>query len=229
MDSNGKKEPRKVIDISERLARKNPIDRLKHLKVRLDLEQAKVAIPMSLLSIVAIVTLANSNLLQTQPLVESREMASSGEIDPSRAIASIPTGTSASEDQIVKELSGKALSDVAVIGRSPSALEKFTFEALEGNYAVRMNADQKLVSLKFSAAQARSPLAFDKGFLQTHRQWMPVEFESSLRVQSVAAGRGTQQVFHLVNRFAMPVAEVTVQLDDQDRLLDLAIKPTNLK
>jgi hypothetical protein len=93
-DGNG---PRKVIDISERLPNRNPMDKLKSLKVRLDLEQAKVAIPVSLLSILTVVTLANSKLLQDPEVIQSREMASSGTpemVRPSRGIASVPTGTS---------------------------------------------------------------------------------------------------------------------------------------
>ncbi|MDX9730953.1 MAG: hypothetical protein RBT63_04195 [Bdellovibrionales bacterium] len=229
MSSNDSKNkgPRKVIDISDRLPSRNPLDKLKSLKVRLDLEQAKVAIPMSLLSIVVIVTLANSQLLTSPEVVESREMASHGTvIAPSRGIASVPTGTSQNEDLLVQEMAAKTLSEISAIGRKPSALEKLSIETLEGKYAIRMNESQKISEIAIAENQIENPIAFDAKFVESNREWMPVSFEKSVRVQNEESAAGKHQVYHLVNKFSMPVARVDVSLDGAGRLLNMKIVPT---
>lgn len=234
MDSNeNKKEPRKVIDISERinarLASQNPFEKLKAMKVRLDLEQAKIAIPASLLSIVVIVTLANTRLLNSPDVVETRELASVGTvIEPSRGIASIPAGTTQNEDELVQAMANKTLGEVAAIGRSPSALEKLSIETLEGKYAIRMNGAQKISEIEISQSQIANPIAFDAKFIEKNRSWMPVAFEKSIRVQNSEGENGTNQTFHLVNKLSMPVARIDVRLDPAGRLLAFKVVPTTV-
>ncbi len=235
MESNGRndgkdgKEPRKVIDISERLPNRNPMDKLKSLKVRLDLEQAKVAIPVSLLSILTVVTLANSKLLTSPEVIQSQELASEGTlIKPSRGIASVPTGTSDNEDQLVREMAGKTLSEISAVGRKPSALEKLTIETLEGKYAVRMDDAQKISEIQISESQANEAIKFESNFLETNRQWMPVAFDKSVRVKNDDSTSGSKQMFHLVNSLSMPVAKVDVSLDSDGRLLSLKVIPTTV-
>jgi hypothetical protein len=236
MESNGRndgngggkdgKEPRKVIDISERLPNRNPMDKLKSLKVRLDLEQAKVAIPVSLLSILTVVTLANSKLLTSPEVIQSQELASEGTlIKPSRGIASVPTGTSDNEDQMVKEMAGKTLSEISAVGRKPSALEKLTIETLEGKYAVRMDEGQKISEIQISDSQTNEAIKFESNFLETNRQWMPVTFDKSVRVKNDDSFGGSKQIYHLVNNLSMPVAKVDVSLDSDGRLLSLKVIP----
>ncbi len=234
MESNGRndgkdsKDSRKVIDISERLPNRNPMDKLKSLKVRLDLEQAKVAIPVSLLSILTVVTLANSKLLTTPEVIQSQELASEGTlIKPSRGIASVPTDTSDNEDQLVKEMSAKTLSEIST-GRKPSALEKLTIETLEGKYAVRMNDSQKISEIQISESQQNVAIKFESSFLEANRQWMPVAFDKSVRVRNDDSDSGSQQLYHLVNKLSMPVAKVDVSLDRDGRLLGLKVVPTTV-
>ena len=61
-----------VIDMTSRIQEPNYKDYLKGLKVRFDLENTKVAVSTSLLSIVILVTLANNNLLANRSPAESR-------------------------------------------------------------------------------------------------------------------------------------------------------------
>lgn len=232
MESNGNNdgnEPRKVVDISERLPNRNPMDKLKSLKVRLDLEQAKVAIPVSLLSILTVVTLANSKLLTNPEVIQSQELASEGTlIKPSRGIASVPTGTSDNEDQLVKEMAGKTLSEISAIGRKPSALEKLTIETLEGKYAVRMDDTQKISEIQISESRQNEAIKFEVNFLESNREWLPVTFEKSIRVQNELSGTGSKQLYHLVNKLSMPVAKVDVSLDSDGRLLSLKVIQTTI-
>ena len=236
-NDNKKNEPRKVIDLTERIeareASKNPdgpLSKLKAMKVRLDLEQAKIAIPASLLSIVVVVTLANTKLLSGPDVVESREMASEGTtvIAPSRGIASIPAGTSETEDQLVKALSSKTLSEISAVGRKPSALEKLSLETLEGKYAIRMSDTQKISEIEIAQDQVSNPVPFDAKFITDNRAWMPVSFDKSVRVQSVHSDNGTRQTYHLVNSLSMPVAKIDVSLDSSGRLLALRVIPTSV-
>lgn len=232
MDSNDKKkEPRKVIDLTERIearaSAKNPFEKLKTMKVRLDLEQAKIAIPASLLSIVVVVTLANSKLLNSPDVIESRDLASQGvTIAPSRGIASIPAGTTESEDELVKTMSAKTLSEISSVGRKPSALEKLSLETLEGKYAIRMSEAQKISEIEIAQDQVSNPVAFDSKFIEQNRAWMPA-FDKSIRVQNTSSDSGTRQTFHLVNRMSMPVARIDVSLDASGRLLALRVIPTS--
>lgn len=233
MDSKDdkKNDSRKVIDISERISArleaKSPVEKLKAIKVRLDLEQAKIAIPASLLSILVVVTLANSKLLDSPAVVESREMASQGTlIAPSRGIASIPSGTSQGEDELIQTMAQKTLGEISAVGRKPSALEKLSLETLEGKYAIRMDAGQKISEIEIAQNQVESAIAFDAQFMEKNRSWMPVAFEKSLRVGSLDGDSGQKQTFHLVNSLSIPVARVDVNLDTSGRLLAMKVVPT---
>ncbi len=236
MSSNDKKdkknESRKVIDLTERIeARKSangPLEKIKAMKVRLDLEQAKIAIPASLLSIVVVVTLANSKLLNAPDAVQTRELASQGVSGQSRGIASIQSGTSQNEDELVRAMSTKTLAEIAAVGRKPSALEKLSLETLEGKYAVRMNESQKISEIEISATQIANPVAFDSKFIESNRAWMPVTYDKSIRVQNTESDSGARQTYHLVNSLSMPVARVDVSLDTEGRLLALKVIPTTV-
>lgn len=224
-DSNEKKDS-KVIDISERLQAKQSSSPLQKLKVRLDLEQAKVAIPASIMSILVVVTLANSRLLNGEATVESAPLASEGTVIQSRGIASVPTGTSDEEDRLVKEMASRSLTEAAAIGRRPSALEKFAFEQLEGKYAVRVN-DGKISELQLSPGSA-NPIQFDTSFLEKNRSLLPVSYDRSVRVGTETSETEVKETYHLVNQLSMPMAEVQVRLSDTHRLLGMRVVPTNV-
>lgn len=224
-DSNEKKDS-KVIDISERLQAKQSTSPLQKLKVRLDLEQAKVAIPASIMSILIVVTLANSKLLSGEPAVESATLASEGTVIQSRGIASVPTGTSDDEDRLVKEMASRSLSEAAAIGRKPSALEQFAFEQLEGKYAVRVN-DGKLSELQLSPGSA-DPIQFDTSFIEKNRSLLPVAYDKSVRVGTERSDTEVKETYHLVNQLSMPMAEIQVRLSETHHLLGMRVIPTNV-
>lgn len=213
---------RKVIDINERLPSKDPLEKLKGMRVRLDLEQAKVAIPMSLLSILAVVTMLNSQMFSAPQTaaIQSRDLASEGV--PARGIASLPTGTSAEEDSLVRRLGEEGLSAGSTLGRKPTALERFTLGALEGQYDVMLDGE-KVRALTLSPS-AR-PVAFGDKFLDQHREFLPAQFDKVLQVGNKADDRGRHLTFQLVNRMSLPVATVDVQLDAEGRLLSLKVAP----
>lgn len=209
-----------VIDLNERIQQPHPSERMKKLKVRFDLEHAKIAVSTSLLSIVILVTLANNSMLGGK--VEASSVNSS-----SRGIASVQTGTSAEEDSLVQRLSQKELTASAALGRKPSDLEKLTLGFLEGKYAVQLE-NGKLSHLQFSLAAAtpdQSPKHVEDlaAFIESNRGLLPVSFAKTVKVESKKDGEQRQETFQLVNKLSMPVAKVQFMMDASGRLLSMHV------
>ncbi len=204
-----------VIDMTERMETPDARERLKHLKVRFDLEHAKIALSTSLLSVVVLVTLANRNLMNNAPT----------EMKASRGIASVSTGTSEIEDSLVRSLAKHEL-DSNSMGRQPSSIEALAFGQLEGKYAVRM-ANGKLAELEFSdvTSQGDRPKHIDDriGFLDSHRDLLPVAFDKSIKIDSQAQGESTIETYQLINEVSRPVASVEFKLDAAGRLLSMRV------
>ena len=215
------KKPNKdnVIDMTERIQEPDARERLKNLKVRFDLEHAKIALSTSLLSVVVLVTLANRNIMSNTEPVEIVKQA--------RGIASVPTGTSDVEDILVRELAKKDL-HASGIGRKPSSIEALAFGQLEGKYAVRLE-NGKISELEFSdvTSQGDRPKHIEDraGFLDSHRDLLPVAYDKSIKIDSeVAAQAGeTTEVYQLVNSVSRPVASVEFRLDSAGRMLSMRV------
>jgi hypothetical protein len=222
-----KDEKSNVIDITERVVVPDYRERLKHLKVRLDLEQAKLAISTSLLSIVLLVTLANNNIMTRIPAPEEAPVAT-------RGIASL-SSLGQSEDtnhELVAELAQRELSESASVGRRPSSLDKLRFGTLEGKYAVRLHADGKLHEIEFSdsAGSGDRPkhIADFAQFLESNREILPVEFDKSVRISSETEAGGSTETYQLVSRVSMPLAKVQFRTDAAGRLLAMRVAPLQI-
>ena len=226
-----------VIDMTERIQEPRAKDYLRGLKVRFDLENAKVAVSTSLLSIVVLVTLANNNLLNTgiasrsgdDPMVSERV---------SRGIASVQSITtngiqaSALSDspQLLKELSNRDLGPNASVGQKPSALERLAFGTLEGRYAVRLhNGMLKEIELSegINQIQGAKDIESAAAFIGGQRELLP-DFERVLKVgsENEPAG-GRSEIFQLVNEVSMPVAKVLVRIGENGKLLALRVFPAS--
>lgn len=215
-----------VIDLSERKNNvKGPAQKLSaNLKMRLDLEQMKVAVSTSLLSLVALVTLANTNIFST-----SSEDTVASHTRMSRGIASIPTGTTDAEDALVERLAKKDLSESAVIGRRPSSIERLSLEVLEGKYSVLL-AHGKIQELAFLSG---GPEAGDRpkhindlpGFFEGHRDLLPVDFEKTVKLGSAHEGLDVVETYGLLDKESATLAKVLVRLDSAGRLLSMRVAP----
>ena len=205
-----------VIDLTERLETPDSLERLKHLKVRFDLEHAKIALSTSLLSVVVLVTLANRNLMTNEVPQDMK---------PTRGIASVSTGTSEVEDSLVRTLAKHEL-DLNSMGRQPSSIESLAFGQLEGKYAVRM-ANGKLAELEFSdvTSQGDHPKHIDNraAFLDSHRDLLPVAYDKTIKIESQAQGETTLETYQLVNEVSRPVARVEFKLDAAGRMLSMRV------
>jgi hypothetical protein len=212
-----------VIDMTSRMKTPDFSERLKNLKVRLDLEHARVAVPASLLSIVLLVTLANATMMNTP---KATDLASVDAEVSGRAIASVSTGTSIAEDQLVRRLAKGALSDTASVGRKPSSLENLTLGLLEGKYAVRMQ-DGRLRELEFTITpsdQDRPKHIEDReAFLKAHADLLALEFDKTIKVEQSKEGGSTLETYHLVNGLSIPVAKVQFRLDSVGRMLSMRV------
>lgn len=213
------KQPNKdnVIDMTERIQEPSAKARLKKLKVRFDLEHAKLALSTSLLSVVVLVTLANRNLMNTTEQVQV--------VQGGRGIASVSTGTSNNEDVLVRELAKKDLNESA-LGRKPSSVETLAFGQLEGKYAVRLE-NGKLAELEFSdvTSQGDHPKHIDDriNFLDAHRDILPVAYDKSIRIETASVNGTTTEVYQLVNEVSRPVANVEFRLDSAGRMLSMRV------
>jgi hypothetical protein len=205
-----------VIDLTERLETPDARERLKNLKVRFDLEHAKIALSTSLLSVVVLVTLANRNLMNNAVPQDMKQ---------TRGIASVSTGTSEVEDSLVRTLAKHEL-EMSSMGRQPSSIESLAFGQLEGKYAVRM-ANGKLAELEFSdvTSQGDRPKHIDNRgeFLDSHRDILPVAYDKSIKIESLAQGETTLETYQLVNEVSRPVARVEFKLDAAGRMLSMRV------
>lgn len=216
-----------VIDITERVSQPDHNSRLKNLKVRLDLEQAKIAISTSLLSIVLLVTLANNNLLVSNvrpTTADNFDRASRGIASVSSVSEIIPN---AEENQkMVRELSRRALSATASVGQKPTSIESLAFGVLEGKYAIRLQ-NGKLSEIEFNTGEVagQDPKQIDdfKSFLETQRDLLPVAFDKSLKVGTDQVGQARVETFELVNQVSMPLAKVQFTTDSEGRLLTMKV------
>jgi hypothetical protein len=209
-----------VIDMTERMQEPDQKARLKSLKVRFDLEQAKVGLSASLLSIVFLVTIANNNILKSATMVETSNH---------RGIASVPTGTSDAEDTFVRALAHRELSEKSVLGKKPSALESLAFGVLEGRYSIRLE-NGKLHDLAFSQEKDGSPkLVADLArFIDSNRSLMPVQFDKSVRISRTDMNGEISETYQLVNSVSRPVANVQFELDQDGRLLTMKVSHLQL-
>ncbi|MES2964211.1 MAG: hypothetical protein V4760_10000 [Bdellovibrionota bacterium] len=206
-----------VIDMTERIQEPDTRERVKHLKVRFDLERAKVGLSASILSIVIVVTLANSKLLRSEDVDQPVQ---------SRGIASVPTGTSDAEDSLVHQLASKDLGQNASVGQRPSAIEKLAFGFLEGHYAIRLT-NGKLAELEKSGDQGKQIDDIER-FLEANRDVLPVSFDKSVRVGHDAKGDIVTESWQLLNSVSRPMANVTVKMDASGRLLGLRVSMMQL-
>lgn len=220
-----------VIDMTERIPETDQRAGLRGLKVRFDLEHAKIAVSTSLLSIVILVTLANNNLMTSIT-------PSADEVLPSsyggRSIASVPGGSqlaapaAAGDSKLVKELASRALSPSASVGQKPSALERLAFGFFEGKYAVRLQAG-KIHEIEFASdnnpADAKHIDNFPS-FIESQRDLLP-EFARSVKVGDGREGSDRIKTFELVNEVSAPVAKVEFRVDDDSRLLGVRVSVAN--
>lgn len=221
-----------VIDMTDRVQTPDYRERLRGLKVRFDLEHAKVAVSTSLLSIVILVTLANNNLMTS--ISPTNEVAANEQSAPGgRSIASVSGGGSSTASlnenpALIQQLANRDLSPSASLGHLPSSVERLAFGVLEGKYAVRLQ-DGLIREIEFSgetgaqnARQEAKRIGNTASFIDGQKDLLP-EYSHSVKVGDGREGVNEVETFQLVNQVSMPVAKVQVRMDGEGRLLGMKV------
>lgn len=216
----------KVIDLSKRRTKGEDNQDERSLNLKLTVEQVRAGIATALVSLIFLVTLANNSLLSAPDVVINQgSFAGSVPNAGGRAIASVPTGTSDWEDQMVSRLSKLSLSNSKEFGVRPSALDKLTLETLEGKYAVRLE-NGKIRELNFTntgndVAKAINDRA---AFINQNRDLLPISYNSMMKVESKNDGSGTVEAYELIdNTVANNKAKVWFRMDSAGRLISMKI------
>lgn len=208
-----------VIDLEQRRAKNidntdnTDNEKLKSLKTKADLENVKLVISTSLLSVLILATVANSNLMSE----------SQSETSKSRGVASVQTGTSAWEDRLAEKLAQTSLREEASVGRAPSSTEQFTFGALEGKYAVRFE-NGKVREFEFANPQSeqRPIVVVDRAaFLKSYSAVLPVQFDKVERAEVTKADQQTFERYKLLNAYGHSVGTIEFRLDSTNRVLSM--------
>lgn len=213
-----------LIDLSQRRTTTVEKSRLRDLKMRIDVEQAKILVSTSLISVLFLATFANRAVLSTSPDVT---VADSGRMElSSRGPASVRTGASDWEDEIASRLSKASLKETASIGQAPSPLEQLRLGFLEGRYAVRAE-NGKIREIQLSDSRdtggALKHVTNRSLFLEQHRQLLPVEFDRSVKVASSHTDKDFFESYELINRAAMPLGRVEFHMDTAGGLLGMKV------
>jgi hypothetical protein len=219
-----------VVDITERIQAPDYRERLRGLKVRFDLENAKIAISTSLLSIVVLVTLANNNLMSSVTADKSMIALQSSSQETSQSSRGIASVSQASKEtaipensQLVRDLANRDLSPKASLGHKPTNLERLAFGYLEGKYAVRLQHGLlKEIEISSGYAQDAKQMESLTAFIESERALLP-QFDRPLKVSSEHEGANALETYQLVNEVSMPVAKVQFRLDDSGRLLSMHV------
>ena len=182
--------------------------------------EKKLIIATAILSILVVISVFNRNAFSIQ---NGRiELASSSQ-DHSRQIASMPLGTTNSEDKMTKELSMKALDGKARWGQNPSRVEQLTFGLLEGKYSVNLK-DGKLNGFELSDLTSQPKLVKDlESFISDNKEILPVHFASIAPVQNTKSEIDFIQRFALMSAASRRMAEVEFHLDNLGRIISMRI------
>ena len=212
-----------IIDLTSRRTKAGKRLDMGKINFQLDINQKRAAVATALLSVLFMVTLANTSVFSQDPqgtdTLSSRDPASAD-----RAMASVPTGTSDWEDQMVSKLS-KA-SDHVQMGRRPDQLEKLTLEFLEGKYAVRLeNGKIRELSFTDTAAQVGPKFLKDRtAFLDQNRELLPVNFKNAVKAESKASNDEVVEGYDLLDKSSATVAKVWFRLDKSGHLLSMQVQ-----
>ena len=218
------KDQNNVIDLAERRseaqddgenAAASPNSRL---RLRLDMEQAKIAITTSLISVVVLVTFANNSLLSFKEPAAANEGG--------RSVASVASREeqTQAETGLAKRLADSGLRDEDALGRKPSSLDQLALGFLEGKYALRLQQG-KLQGLEYSSDEAggQSPMLVDRvRFLEQNRELLPVSFD---RLAKAASDEPRTELYELLRDGAQaPLAMVEFRLDEAGRMLAMKVR-----
>ena len=192
---------------------------------KVQFEKNRFFISASIVSILVLATLANTNIFApSTPSV----MASRHSVRPvGRFIASIndlKMQRSEYDQNLLNELSVDR--NTASFGLKPSLEDKLRYETLEGKYLMQFSKGNKIKSIEFTRLEDRSGepkyLNNRAEFISKHKKLMPVVFDSTTRTHVKKSRLKTVENFDLIDG-DNKVANVEFQLDAYGRFISMKV------
>lgn len=145
--------------------------------VRLDLEQRKVMVTMSIVSVLVFASVLNSMLSKTS----STQNVSVVESISQRSIASVDASEGTEGRQVDRM--------IASYGRAPKPIEHLMFGELKGQYQVEIK-DQRSLKVAWPSGMTATPVEIKDRlhFLMRNREALPIEFASISHRQDQSLG-----------------------------------------
>ncbi len=151
--------------------------------VSFDLEQRKVLLSASLVSVIAVVSLTNQTLMsRNETPLASRFMASA------QHIIKYDQGQLDWQKKLAKELAARPDRDIASLGHKPSAFEQLRFGFFEGKYAFQLEHG-KIKAIDFvdsDFTSDRPKYITDK--LEFLKQWQDLFWVTFSKIERESSG-----------------------------------------
>lgn len=198
-------------------------------RLRFDLEQRKMAVAASLVSILLLVALANNSIWKESDIVASNTGSEMG----SRDLASVGNATDTVDRDVKWE---RAMAEQLAMPRKertqnlanaerPTLQDHFLFSKLRGLYQARYE-DGKIVGLVFQRSGDVLDVPVYVGndeIFDRYKSLLSVNFSSAHMEKQTQDHETKVQVFKLLSKDRSTVAELELRRDAFDRLLSLTV------
>ncbi len=189
---------------------KNP-NGFRRARMRLELNQKKVAITASIISISFIVALTNQQLLNNQ--------------NTSRTIASASLGDQSWQFDLAQKLANDTKRDIASVGTKPNEIDQLRFGFLEGKYSLRFE-EGGLKEIQFSDKESgdRPKYIEDKeAFLNSNKNLFKVGYRQIKKAESRDVANQTDssnvEVYDMIDEHNKIIAKAEFYTDTSGRLM----------
>lgn len=203
---NNDSETGKVIRLNTRLTRR--------VQMRRELNHKKGAAIASVLSIIALVTVLNQNLIsKSQTDTLSRNIAS----------AESELKLKAWKADILKDLSDKKNRNIASYGEAPTPIEELRMGVLEGKYSFEVK-DSVIEEIRFiETPDGDRPKSFRSysDLIQEHKKAFGPEVNSVVELGEESTENQKVYTFEAYDEFQKPTGKILVVADPANRLLEV--------
>jgi len=173
--------------------------KLEQLKVRTDLENRRILISASLVSVLLVVSLFNETLFSQKETPEAHQVRAVANVT---RFMNIEKADSIWEKKLALALSRKDDRDPASLGQSASPMEQLRFGLLEGKYAFQMEQG-KIKAIEYvdtDATNDRPKYINDKpAFLDNYRDLFKINFSKVIKKGEESEGLLSKETYQLYN------------------------------
>lgn len=198
---------------------KNPIG-IRRASMKLQLNQKKVAIAASIVSIAFIVSLANQNLLSKNDSNYGRGIASTGSNSDFQW-----------QYDLAQRLSKEVKHDLASLGTRPNEVDQLRFGLLEGKYALRFeNGGLKEIEFIEQDSEVKPKYIGDKeNFIANNKNLLKVTFKEikkaeTRNVANALANNETIEVYEMLDDHNKVQSRAEFKNDTLGRMLSFKVE-----